>query len=328
MSVMTEAERDTAPAPFSSMADALDATDPELSGSAPSEQGVAPAGTGTGEPVERAEATPTEQPQEIDYKAEYERLNQERVSRAAAELANAGRVKAAQREAESLKAERDEYKRLLDDENARYEALWNDAIAQAPDAASKADLQRQFALEQRARQIDQKEQQQALADKQRQALVEEHRRTNEQQARFYATAELDEAIGARAQAEGLPPAIFQPVREWVNSPAMRKLAEVLPLRVQGSPPGDPANWNLQQIGSLEQLRAHIEAQAEQGYQFFKNQHESQKIAANQEAATQTYQPERAVGAGVARPKRDLSKYRNSGNIAAVLDIEDGFDPDE
>ena len=53
--------------------------------------------------------------------------------------------------------------------------------------------------------------------------------------------------------------LIKPVKEYVDSPYMRKLAATLPLFPERDIPGDPASWTLDQIGSVHQLRLHLRA---------------------------------------------------------------------
>ncbi|MBP9897473.1 MAG: hypothetical protein KBF28_03815 [Gemmatimonadales bacterium] len=318
------------------MAEAFDMTDPVLTGAAPSSEGVVPAGAGTGEPVATAEATPTETQETTQEQAPTEtadaRAQREAISRAAAELSMAGRIKKVNEENAALKAELAEKTRLLTDENARVDKIWQDAIAASPEVsddpriATRAELQRQFDLEKRQRVIEQKEQAQEFTARQVKEREEAFRAESAQQARHYATAELPGIINQIAQHEGLPPDLLKPVKEYVDSPQMRALARHLPLHSATQLPGDPATWPLERIDNLDHLRLYLEAQARDGITYYKQQHEQRQIATNVAQATATYQPERVVGAGVSAPKRDLSRYRNTNNIEAVLNIEDGIDP--
>lgn len=328
MSATTEQEATQRPA-FASMADALDAQDPELQGSAvESTEGGTPAAGDVGEPVAPAEGGTTAQPQEIDYKAEYDKLHQQITSEAGRELSAAGRLKQANAENARLKAERDDFERRVNDQNARIDKWWEEAIASSTTEEEKAEYRRLHAIDQRERAVAQKEQTADLERQQVERRQGELRQQAEGAARNLAIAEVDAAIDARAKYEGLPPHIFQEVKNYIASPFMQKLAEVLPLRGERQLSGDPASWDVRQIPDLDHLHQYAMALAENGYAHFKRQHEEARVQQNAAQAQQTYQPERVAGAGVSPQTRDLSKYRNSGNIAAVLDIEDGLDPDE
>lgn len=341
MSATTEQEATQRPA-YASMAEALEATDTGDYGfsPAPATSDPAPGSEAPGEPVAPAEDGTTPAPQEgqpeqevIDWEARYRELEAKQTSDAARELSAAGRLKKANEELARTQAERDDFKRRVEDQNARIDKWWEEAIAAAPEE-QKAEYRRLHALDQRERQLQQQQEAIALNEQQTERQREEVRAQATQAARFYATAELDSALEARAQHEGLPVELVKPVRDWLNSPYVKKIVNDLPLRKQTPPPpGDPADWDVLQIDDLDKYRTHLVAQAERGYQFYKQQHtqaqakaEEERVAANAAAAQQTYQPERPVGAGVSAPRHDLSKYRNSNNIAAVLDIEDGMDP--
>lgn len=340
MSVTTDAERDTAPR-YGSMAEALEATDPEFMGmdEAPAQEGGTPATALAGEPVATATDGTDQAPQEgqggdePDYKALYESLQKKTTSEAAAELSAAGRLRKANEENARLKAERDDFERQITDQNARIDKWWQDAIDAAGSEAEKAEYRRLHAIDQRERQITQKEQAAALVEQQSQRQREEVRSQAESQARFYALAELDTAVEMRAKHEGLPPDIFKPVRDWLNSEQNQLLAQTLPLRGKRQMQGDPLTWRLVDIDNLNDFRTYQVAQAEAGYGYYASEYakqqakaEEERVAANAAAAQQTYQPERAVGAGGGAPQRDLSRYRNTNDIAAVLNIEDGLEP--
>ena len=278
------------------------ATDPSPQGMAPVAEGAAPAASDPGEPVATTEAQP-----EVDYKAEYERL---KASQAGAELSAAGRLKKANEENARLKAERDDFERRINDQNATIDKWWQEAIDAAPDA-EKAEYRRLHAIDQKERALAQREQQQDLAKQQQEHRASEIRQQAEGAARNLAIAEVDAAIDARARHEGLPPHLFQPVKDYIASPFMQKLAEVLPLRGERQLSGDPASWDVRQIPDLDHLHQYAMAMAENGYRHFSAQHAQQaqreqeaKVAANARSAKQTYQPERVTGAATGPQRRD------------------------
>lgn len=268
---------------------------------APREGSAAPPASPTGEPAAQEEGKQEAEP--IDWEARYRELEAKATSEAARELSAAGRLKKANEELARIQAERDDYKRRVDDQNARIDKWWEEAITAAPEE-QKAEYRRQHALDQRERQLQQKQEEIALTEQHSERQREEVRQQATQAARFYATAELDSALEARAQHEGLPVELVKPVRDWVNSPYVKKLVQVLPLR-EATPdlPGDPADWDIEHIDDLNKLRTHLVAQAERGYLFYKQQHteakakaEEARVAANAAAAQQTYQPEKPLGA--------------------------------
>lgn len=289
---------------------------------APREADAASSPSATGEPA-ATEGTTEAAP--VDWEARYRELEAKATSEAARELSAAGRLKKANEELAQLRAEAERERKAREAAEARQARQWEEAIANAPEVRGEADDPRFVftkaelrAARDRELQSDElaaREQQVAQHEAARQSEREQQRAAAEQMARQYATEELDYAIGVRAQQEGLPSELFQPVRDFINSPVMQKLAEVLPLTSQHALDGDPLTWDVRRISNLDQLRTYLVANAEAGYAYYKQQHaeaqvkaEEERIEQNARAAQQTYRPEAAVGAGGARSAESADQH--------------------
>lgn len=223
---------------------------------------------------------------------------------------------------EALAADLERHKALLADENQRLDGIWDNAIAQAPEQsddpriATKSELRQHYDLQKRERDLAQKEQQARFVEEQAQQQQQAARETHFQTMREVATAELPILLDQAAQALGLPATLLTPVKEYVNSPAVRALARRLPIFPEGQAlAGDPAGWQLDQIGSLHELRQHLERQAELGLDHFTKQHQAGAVKENVQAATKTYRQEQPIGAATAKRGKDW----------AEMDEDEAFD---
>lgn len=290
--------------PDSGMA-AAPATDPSPQGMAPVAEGSAPAASDSGEPGTTTEAQP-----EVDYKAEYEKLEAEYRKFVASELPASGRLSKANERIKALEAERDDFAKRVEDQNAAIDTWWREAIDTAP-PEQQQQYREAYALDKQKREVAQERQQLDLIKQQQESRAGEIRQQAEGAARNLAIAEVDAAIDARARYEGLPAHLFQPVKDYIASPFMQKLAEVLPLRGERQLSGDPATWDVRQIPDLDHLHQYAMAMAENGFRHFRAQHaqaaqreQEQRVEQNAKAAQQTYQPERVTGAASGPPRRD------------------------
>lgn len=323
---------DTAQRPTDAGMAGAPAADPSPQGMAPPATGAAPAASAQGEPAATDQTQGEEPP--VDYRALYEELQRKSTSEAASELSASGRLKKANSELEETKRRLAAAEAERDGHRTRVDRYWDDAIAAAPDELGPNDdprfvytkAQLRAARDEEARGQDLARREQAVTEheeaaKTRQGAV---RQQAEEAARFYALAEVDYAIGARAQHEGLAPELFQPVRDFINSPQMQVLAKTLPLSGT-TPPGDPATWDFTAIDNVNALRSYLVAQAELGYGHFKHQHATQRqqaetarVAANAKAAEQTYRPEAVVGAGVGPHRKSWDQMDFDEAVDAFL----------
>lgn len=242
------------------------------------------------------------QKREERSKAERETLAAERDAEKRRALSYQGNLAQEAERRKQLTVELAQEKQKAASETARIESYWQEAIKAAPEE-QKAAYQEAYELDKEKRQIA-ADKQEIQAAKDLVAQFGEQRRTQGvQEMRQHATTELPMLIDQFAQANKLPATLFNPVKEYVDSPIMRALAKSLqqPFSEQYLP-GDPASWPIDQLDSVHALRLHLQAQAENGLAYYTAQHEQEQIKRNVAKAADTYQPEKAVGAGGAAPR--------------------------
>lgn len=200
-----------------------------------------------------------------------------------------------------LAAELAEKTKRLESEEARIESYWQDAIKSAP-PEQKAAYEEAYELDKAKREIATERQQIELAKQQRQQQHEELRQRSEQEARHYAIAEPLQALDEEARQAGLPVELLKPIKDWLTSPEVQIATRTLPLKTDTVPPADINQWGPQHLDDLDKYRTWVVYQTIRGFDHFKQQHEQQQIKRNVAKAADTYQPEKAVGAGGAAPR--------------------------
>lgn len=218
-----------------------------------------------------------------------EEAAKERATAARQAASYKGHMTTAQTALEALKQERDEFRKLATDADAREDRRWEEAIKVAPDEETRRQWQREFALDQRERASARKAKEEELAaERVRQVSDFTHTQrvsAAESDLRASVVPSLRAIVEGHAQSLSLPASELADLVRWVESPELELLAGTLPVSA------DPRQDRL--TAYLEQTAQRLVGELDQRAAAF----EEKRAAQNRKEAAKTYRPEVPVGAG-------------------------------
>jgi hypothetical protein len=261
----------------------------------------------------------------IDQRFERARRREERITREVEEARQAveaerrrvlsfqGNLAQAQQRQKALEAERDQFKELAQDENARLNRMWEDGIAATPDPSARADLQRQYDFDRQTRELAAEKRQldfeKAQREQEQASFREAQRGAAEQGIRQHAISEIARAIAPTAEALGLPASEVKDLVAALERPEVAILLQNLPAYDP-----DPNKWD------VHKYRAMVLAQTDQAIaQRTAAYRERQAGQTRQELGQTTYRAEQPVGAGGGGQYRDLRPLQDAGDFDATFD---------
>jgi hypothetical protein len=273
------------------------------------------------EPDDDDEALPVEtrfqrsQRREQRVTAERERLAAEKAQAEQVASTWRGRHQAEQEARRHIEAERDTLKAQTDSNNAYLNTLWEDAIQRA-DPTDRADLQRQYDIDRREREVKAKEAAQELSSKQRDERARTVHQTQlsqvEQLTRRYAIGELVEELPERAAALGLERGDYADIEGYLRGPEVALLTATLPVRDPDPNKPDLDKYRRYQQARLEgELARRAEAKR------------AQRVERNRDEATGRFKPERALataGSGGRETEEDvIARFRGTKDTFGMLE---------
>jgi hypothetical protein len=217
-----------------------------------------------------------------------------------------GRVK-------QLEGERDQFKELAQDENARLNKMWEDGIAATPDPAERADLQRRYDFDRQTRELAAEKRQiefeKAQREQEQANFREAQRGAAEQGIRQHAISEIARAIAPTAEALGLPASEVKDLVAALGRPEVAILLQNLPAYDP-----DPNKWDVHKYRSM------VLAQTDQAIaQRAAAYRERQAGQTRQELGQTTYRAEQPVGGGGGGQYRDLRPLQRAQDFDATAD---------
>jgi hypothetical protein len=224
-----------------------------------------------------------------------------------------GSLVQAQQRQKALEAERDQFKELAQDENARLNRMWEDGIAATPDPAERADLQRRYDFDRQTRELAAEKRQlefeKAQREQEQASFREAQRGAAEQGIRQHAISEIARAIAPTAEALGLPASEVKDLVAALERPEVAILLQNLPAYDP-----DPNKWDVHKYRSM------VLAQTDQAIaQRAAAYRERQAGQTRQELGQTTYRAEQPVGAGGGGQYRDLRPLQDAGDFDATFD---------
>lgn len=224
-----------------------------------------------------------------------------------------GSLVQAQQRTKALEAERDEFKELAQNENARINRMWEDGIRATEDPSARADLQRQYDFDRQTRDLAAQQRQLEFEKAQREQEVatfrEAQRGAAEQGIRQHAIPEIARAIVPTAASLGLPASEVRDLVAALERPEVAILVQNLPAYDP-----DPNKWDVHKYRSMVLAETDQElARRAAAYR------ERQAGATRQELAQTTYRPEQPVGAGGGGQYRDLRPLQQAQDFDATAD---------
>lgn len=242
-----------------------------------------------GEPDDDDEQLPLDQ----RFARSQRRETREKAAREAAE-ARYAETEAARRHAESqvngykgrtkqLESERDRFKDLAENENARLNTMWEDAIKMADDPGQRADLQDRYERDRDRRELAAEKAQIAFEKQQAQEQVTRTKEAQKTDAaegmRRYAIPDLLQEIEDYAAQLGLPREEIADIRDTLTAPTMALLVRRM----------DPLE--------LHQYRTNLGQAAAQELPQRLQAYRERQAGANRQEARQVYRAEQPIGQG-------------------------------
>lgn len=252
------------------------------------QQDAGQSGTNAVAPAVSAEQETTAEP--IDYRARFEEAERQRQETERKMWSYQGNLMQAQQRQKVIEAERDQFKTLATDANARDNQRWEAAIKQAPDEQTRQLWQQQYDADRTLREA--KAEREALAlERQQSQEAQDFQRTQyrsqaETAIRGGVLGEIAGAIPRAAQAIGLPSEEVKDLLAELNSPQNQLLMRSLP--VHDPDPSKP---------DVDKYRAWLIQKFDHDLMARKQAYESRQIDTNRQQAQGVYRGEQPVGGG-------------------------------